>query len=331
MYNFSKLPAIFASLASLRRYRRFLRNNATIRALASVSLAALSCVVLSSTEVKAQVATLEGEIFQSTNIGRSRVTCDPPRGRIDFHVEGIATGPSPGTFAEDGIITFDPVSGTIFDVTIFFLVFDGANNVTVKGGKQLLKEGSATARCAVDPAKVSIFAASAQLSYDAKFTVGETLDSGQAIFDLRGSMDSRSLLALEFTEVFHSSNQVKSTLGKVTGGGNILQSDRGSGVTFGFNAQNTEKGMQGSGAVIDHNIGKKVKILDVTFFAVTGTKAVFMGRAEINGVEENYRIEVDDVGEPGTDIDTFKISTDSYRADGVLTGGNIQVHKGDTP
>lgn len=76
------------------------------------------------------------------------------------------------------------------------------------------------------------------------------------------------------------------TLGKVTGGCNILQSGNGSGVTFGFNAQNTQKGMKGSGVVVDHNIRKKVRIIDVTFFAVAGAKAVFMGRAEVNGVEE---------------------------------------------
>ena len=61
---------------------------------------------------------------------------------------------------------------------------------------------------------------------------------------------------------------------------------------------------------------------------VAGTHATFSGNAEINGAPTMYHIDVDDLGEPGTLRDTFKIVTDSgYSAAGVLTGGNIQIHK----
>jgi len=62
-------------------------------------------------------------------------------------------------------------------------------------------------------------------------------------------------------------------------------------------------------------------------FAQDGTWAAFTGKAEVNGILEDYRIDVDDLAEPGAGSDTFKIATDSYVSSGVLTGGNIQIHK----
>ena len=84
--------------------------------------------------------------------------------------------------------------------------------------------------------------------------------------------------------------------------------------------------MKGSGVIIDHNLGTKVKILDVTLFGIAGSHATFVGRAEVNSVVENYRIDVDDLGEPGTGVDAIRIITDTYATGGTLTGGNIQVH-----
>lgn len=327
MFNCLKPRMVFVCVTVLRGDGK----RALIRALTGVSISALFFMLLLSTEAKAQVATLEGEVFQSTAIGgKTSVTCDPG-GKIVFHIEGVASGPSPGPFEENGAINFDPISGTIIDVEISFAVLtEDGKNATVKGVKRLLGEGKA--QCSVDKETgVSISSATAQLLYEANIITAGNTDSGEATFDLQASSDGWGLLALEFIEVFHSSNHVKPTLGKVTGGGNILLSGNGSGMTFGFNAQNTENGMKGSGIVVDHSVGKKVKIIDVTFFAVNGTKAVFMGRAQVNGQEEKYQIDVDDLGEPGSGSDTFRISTDSYRAEGVLSGGNIQVHKGDTP
>ena len=113
----------------------------------------------------------------------------------------------------------------------------------------------------------------------------------------------------------------------MTGGGNIQQTAGGRGVTFGFNAQNTDKGMKGSGSIIDHSMGTTVKIREVTTLIIAGTRATILGTAEVNGVVENYRIDVDDLGEPGADSDSFRIVTDTYGTAGILTGGNIQIHK----
>ncbi len=47
----------------------------------------------------------------------------------------------------------------------------------------------------------------------------------------------------------------------------------------------------------------------------------------MNGVA-TYRIDVDDLAEPGAGRDTFKIQTaNGYTVGGVLLRGNIQVHK----
>jgi hypothetical protein len=283
-------------------------------------------MMLMASETKAQLPTLEGETFQNAVIGRSRITCDTiyAAGQIDFSVEGLAVGPFPGTFRESGFLTFDPVSGQITGGDITFEVFNGGT--TTVTGRKGAREG--TARCNLDTRTgiTTISAAVSTLGYAAQIDM--TSDSGEATLDLFASIDkSVGLTTLQFTEIFHSSNFVPSTFGKVTGGGNIAQSGGGSGVTFGFNAQNTENGMKGSGTIIDHNAGIKVKILDVVTFAIAGTHATLTGRAEVNGVEEKYRIDVDDLGEPGTGMDSFKIVTDSYGTGGILTGGNIQVHK----
>ena len=47
----------------------------------------------------------------------------------------------------------------------------------------------------------------------------------------------------------------------------------------------------------------------------------------MNGVEEDYRITVQDNGEPNRGIDMFSIDTESYDAGGPVEHGNVQLHK----
>ena len=151
-----------------------------------------------------------------------------------------------------------------------------------------------------------------------------TKPRGEAMFSVRIVSVAHQIVESSFTEVFYSSNAVLTTPGKVTGGGSILQAGGPAGVAFGFVAQNTEQGMKDSGVVIDHATGTRIRIIDVTQLAVAGTHATFRGRAEVNGVEENYRIDVDDLGQPGSPVvnpDTFKIQTDGgYMRAGPLKG-----------
>lgn len=115
-----------------------------------------------------------------------------------------------------------------------------------------------------------------------------------------------------------------STPGKVTGGGQILGSSGK--VTFSVHAQNDDQGLKGGCSVNDQGAGVRIKCLDVTSFVVTGDHATIFGNATINGTDTDYRIDVDDLDEPGTG-DTFEIQTSSgYSEGGTLTGGNIQIH-----
>jgi hypothetical protein len=274
-------------------------------------------------------ATLEGESFRAD--GRTgTVTCDPTRGQLYFAARGIAAGQFPGTFIEEGFISFDPnpAGAKIFDMKMWFVVADAFGKEKTVTGSTFLSGG--VARCALDTkTAVTTFSATVYLKYQA--SMGGIPDYGEATLDLGGSFfksgqEPGELLALKFTQIFHSSSLVISTLGKVTGGGSILQGEGGRGVTFGFNANNTDKGMKGSGSIIDHSVGTTVKIREVTTLAVAGTHATILGTAEVNGVVEDYRIDVDDLGEPGADGDTFKIVTNTYGTAGILTGGNIQIH-----
>jgi hypothetical protein len=116
------------------------------------------------------------------------------------------------------------------------------------------------------------------------------------------------------------------TPGQVTGGGWIAEDPLGIRVSFGFNAQAGDDGPKGNCNVIDHPTKTHIKCVSVDVLVVAGTHATFFGEATVDGVETDYRIDVDDLGEPGT-LDTFKIQTDSgYVAGGVLDGGNIQIH-----
>lgn len=228
-----------AGLAFIQRHRVFNQKNAALRGL-FVSLAAL-VFLLMPVETKAQVATFEGETFQNGNLKTSTISCTPDGrggGRIDFSVNGVATGPYAGTFNETGYVTFDALSA-VTGGHILFEVKDALGiTVTEKGAKVPL---DGTAGCSVDT-KTGMTTVKVNVStLDYSVVVGGAGDSGKATLDLFASSDkSLGLTTLLFTEIFHSSNYVPSTFGKVTGGGNISQTAGGSGVTFGFNAQNTE-------------------------------------------------------------------------------------------
>jgi hypothetical protein len=117
------------------------------------------------------------------------------------------------------------------------------------------------------------------------------------------------------------------TPGEVTGGGWI--SKIGGEVAFGFNARSKTAGGSAEGQcnVVDRATKTHIKCLSVDTLVVTPTHATLFGKATVDGVATGYRIDVDDLGEPGT-ADTFKILTDSgYVAAGTLQGGNIQIHK----
>jgi len=283
------------------------------------------CLVFQLTHAQVMTPNLEGETFQSPDRRSSTVACSfniGKGGQITFSVTGLAVGPHPGTFLETGKITFDSL-GVVTSAEISFSIKAPIGFIT---GKKTASDGRAFCTLDERTGTTTLGASIPTLNYTAD--VAGSPDSGTATLDLFASIDPRDgLTTLQFTEIFHSSNVERSTPGKVTGGGNIVPLDRNTGMTFGFNAQNTDNGMKGAGTVIDHIAGVKVKILEVQTFVISGTHATFTGTAEVNGVEEKFRIDVDDLGEPGGGLDSFRIVTDSYGGGGTLSGGNIQIHK----
>ena len=165
----------------------------TSRSFAVPVLAAFAFLFASVMPARAQFGALEGETFETIEVGKNTATCDPG-GLIRYFVEGTAVGPQPGTFEETGEIKFDSASGQILGLAISFTISVGSPKpiVTVTGQK-FLTEG--TANCAVDKLTgFAAFTARAVLSYDAN--ISGTFDKGDAVLDLIGSIDSRGLLGL---------------------------------------------------------------------------------------------------------------------------------------
>lgn len=113
-----------------------------------------------------------------------------------------------------------------------------------------------------------------------------------------------------------------STPGKVTGGGWIGAAKN----TFAFAAQYTSGMSSPKGDVVyeARPDGLKFRSASITSVIVSGTHATLRGTGTVNGTPVEFRIEVDDLGEPGVN-DTFRISWGGYATGGVLNGGNIQI------
>jgi hypothetical protein len=109
----------------------------------------------------------------------------------------------------------------------------------------------------------------------------------------------------------------------VTGGGWLADPRRNFAVAGGFK----NGGFWGHLLYIDHESRIKVKGTGVTDYTVTGaTTRHIEGTCEIDGVPGTYQVDVDDQGEPGR-LDTFALSLNGAPvANGVLSGGNIQLH-----
>ena len=100
-------------------------------------------------------------------------------------------------------------------------------------------------------------------------------------------------------------------------------------LSFGLSAGYVDGILTGHLTFKDHDSGMKMKALTVATYGPAGVPGsrFFEGAAEIDGTSGfTYRVEAADHGEPG-DADTFRIELSSgYHAEGVLGGGNIQLH-----
>jgi hypothetical protein len=114
-----------------------------------------------------------------------------------------------------------------------------------------------------------------------------------------------------------------STPGKVTGGGWIGSEKSNFALTVQYSA-----GMAAAiGHVTFHDraAGIELESMEITSVIVSGTRATILGWGSVGGSTVEFRLEVEDLGEPGQN-DTFRISWTGYSKGGVLNGGNIQIH-----
>lgn len=242
------------------------------------------------------------------------------------------------------IATADPFNsvgrGTVLSWDAQFEIDSAAGDVT--GSKTLTVAIAGPAYCQalrLIGQSWDIKHANAILDYEATIrpaTGGTFSDEGSAealVQSVRCTGTSCSYASSDsFTENFLRSTGVLpvDTSGKATGGGQVMAGANPlESVTFGFQVRKSEDGDQLNGTcnVVDHGTGTHVKCRTVTDYQQIGNTATWEGTAEVNGVEESYRITVQDNGEPNSGLDTFSIATETYSAAGNVQHGNVQVHE----
>ena len=283
---------------------------------------------------------LQGEFLFAG--GTHEVDCPTPTGGGTYSwsvVAGIAVGPYSGTYTETGTVTFgalvlDPanVHQPILDFHVSFEIDSPLGHVT--GTKSIgpnpddLRGGCGTGSSGHEFAQLE-----GPLVYDAQIVAveGTFRDSGTAFISNSAFCPGGGECVLGINiESFVLSNGLLplDTTGKATGGGQLGDVTSPAHVSFGFEVKQPELGkLQGRCVVNDSASNTRVKCLDVTSYSQVGNTATWTGHAEVNGAAENYRITVQDNGEPNQGIDTFAFHSDSYDAAGNVQYGNVQLHK----
>jgi hypothetical protein len=121
---------------------------------------------------------------------------------------------------------------------------------------------------------------------------------------------------------------------KITEGGRITAAN-GDQATFGGSAKSSESGAtEGQQHYRDHGPAQPLNVSSINVLAIvleSPTRASIYGQATIDGSGSFfYRIQVQDLGEPGVGQDTYWIllQTGYNSGEQVLEGGNVQIHKG---
>ncbi len=183
-------------------------------------------------------------------------------------------------------------------------------------GTKTLRESISASCLGIEDVAAVLFNA----NYEATITTptGTLVDHGRAIVDANISDGGGAL-----QEVFESEGLIH-TPGHVSGAGLIEDAVHGH-VVFGFTAKSD--GVTAKGKCAIATLGTLVTCQNVTLLMQLGTHVTFLGQARVNGVLTDYRIDVDDLGEPGRDRDLFAVqTTNGFTAAGVLRAGNIELH-----
>jgi hypothetical protein len=270
---------------------------------------------------------LTGEVLSGTanptlGLGAVAVDCQPSgTSTVSYTVEGPAAGPYVGTFEESGSYTI--VGGQVTDFEATFTIDAGTSQVV---GTKTLRE-SLSAVCLQTP-ELGIEDFTDVLlnaNYEATITTptGTLVDRGRSTVAAQLSTLTTGGAGAAVQEAFDSEGLIH-TPGHTTGAGLIEDPVHGH-VVFGFAAKSDGVTAKGTCAVATQ--GTLVICQNVTLLMQLGTHVTFLGQARVNGVQTDYRIDVDDLGEPGRNRDLFGIQTTSgFSAAGVLRAGNIQVH-----
>jgi hypothetical protein len=118
---------------------------------------------------------------------------------------------------------------------------------------------------------------------------------------------------------------------KVTGGARITVAN-GDKATFGGNADPSSP-PKGQEQYTDHGPATPIKVHSLSVLSIScssdRTEAAVTGKATINGGGSfDYRIDVKDLGEPGSnDRYRIRLSNGYDSGEQKLQGGNIQIHK----
>jgi hypothetical protein len=289
--------------------------------------------------------TLTASAFLGVGVFDVAVDCRPQStSAIDFHAEGVAAGPYPGTFVEDGRATQEAVGlgrpgftgGRLLSFDAAFTIF-GADGSLVVGEKELDPATSeaftglgSEGNCIGDQdGHLADIRATAFYTATVQRPDGSTYrDHGTSRVNAQSNTQGFVPDTYSFEETFASLGVLPplATPGHVTGGGQAPAATGGS-LVFGIVARSDDSGADGRCNVVDSGADAHVRCLTVEQFAQTGQHAIFSGLAEVDGVRTTYRIDVADLCESGAGCDTFAIETDSgFVGGGVLTAGNVQIH-----
>ena len=312
-------------------------NRISLRSALFSTCAGVAVVVASVIAAGSQILPLGGESFHSSNLNSSgtpgysldiSTSCDSTKlnGTVNYSLTGNAAGPYGGTYSEQGSVTV--ANGVVTGLTASFTLTPSGGGSNITGNKTLGgPAGSFTGNCSSTGGGSSTRTAvvSGIFNYTADINGTPTAGPGGMVFDITETTTNPTGTGFAHTNFYGTALNIEDA--KTTGGGSILHSATNPGITFGYNAQIQSNGtLQGRGVVIDHRSNTRIKILNVVSLVIIGTHATFTGQCEVNGVTENYRIDVDDIDEPGILVDRFAIQTDTYPAQSsTLTGGNIQV------
>lgn len=115
--------------------------------------------------------------------------------------------------------------------------------------------------------------------------------------------------------------------GKVTGGGQVdVPGGKG---TFGFNAKQEGGVTSGHLNYVNHVTGTHLDCTVTAITEFTATTAKFSGTCR-NSTANSFSAEVEDNGEPGKNVDKFKITYGANIGEGgpgPIRSGNIQIHR----